>query len=51
MLADVCVVCGSLVPEGRQICPECALRPVKKKENSEKPTVKKLSVGKRKKRS
>ncbi|MBO7170546.1 MAG: hypothetical protein J6W28_05140 [Clostridia bacterium] len=31
MTNDICVICGATVPEGRQVCPECAERATKKK--------------------
>jgi uncharacterized Zn finger protein (UPF0148 family) len=51
MTTDNCVVCGVPVPEGRQVCPECAARPVKKKADAPaKPTPKKTLREKKKRR-
>lgn len=41
MSVNKCLFCGSVIPEGRQICPNCEERPQKTKTRKEK---KKMSV-------
>ena len=47
-MVDRCIVCGEIIPEGRQVCPKCENKPLpeKKHENPQK-HAKNPSYGKR----